>query len=134
MKSLCYGGAALNHSFDQTKAVIDLYMRSSDSFIKLALAVLGVSIAFPTKDSLPHLGAPLLLLPAWVFLLLSVAAGCLYQYLAIHLLDSLSDEPGAPGLFAPWIPKAGVAYGVMITTFYLGSVLALVAIYERLVQ
>ena len=96
--------------------------------------MLAASVAFPIKESLPHLGAPLLLLPAWAFLLLSVAAGSLYQYLAIHLLDSLSEEPGAPGLLAPWIPKAGVAYGVMLTTFYLGSVLALAAIYERLVQ
>ncbi len=122
----------MSDSFDQTKAVIDLYIKSSDSFIKLALAVLAASVAFPTKDWPPGLTPPVVLLAAWFLLLISVAAGCLYQYLAIHLLDSLSKDPGAPGVLARCIPKAGVVYGAMMITFYVGAVLALAGIYERL--
>src|SRR5262245_28216296 len=119
----------MSQSFDQMKAVIDLYTKSSDSFIKLALAVLAASVAFPTRDWPLHVVPPPTLVTAWVLLLASVAAGCLYQYLAIHLLDSLSANPGAPGLLAPWIPRAGTAYGAMMLTFYLGAVLALVGMY-----
>jgi hypothetical protein len=120
--------------FEQTKAVIELYIRSSDSFIKLALAVLAASVAFPTKDWPAHFRPPTVLLVAWATLSLSVAAGCLYQYLAIHLLDSLSDVPGAPGLLARWIPKAGYAYGTMMIFFYIGTVLALAGISQRLLN
>ena len=122
----------MSDSFDQTKAVIDLYIKSSDSFIKLALAVLAASVAFPTKDWPSHEIPSVVLLAAWILLLISVAAGCLYQYLAIHLLDSLSKDSGAPGVLARCIPKAGVAYGAMMITFYVGAVLALAGIYERL--
>jgi len=124
----------LNHSFDQATAVIGMYTKSSDSFIKLALAVLAASVAFPTKDWVPHSGVPLLLLAAWTILFVSVAAGCLYQYLAIQLLDSLSEDPGSPGLLTRWAPNAGTAYGVMMMTFYLGSLLALGGIYQRLIH
>jgi hypothetical protein len=123
----------MSQSFDQTKAVVDLYINSSDSFIKLALAVLAASVGFPSKWA-PGDAPPAALLTGWILLLASVAAGSLYQYLAIHLLDSLSENPGAPGLLARWIPKAGRAYGAMLIAFYLGAVLALVGIYQRLVQ
>jgi hypothetical protein len=112
---------------------MDLYIKSSDSFIKLALAVLAGSVAFPTKDWPPNLVPPLVLLLAWILLLLAVAAGCLYQYLAIHLLDAYCAHPGSPGLFRPFIRHAGYAYGAMMVTFYVGAVLAFVGIYQRLV-
>jgi hypothetical protein len=54
----------MSDSFDQTKAVIDLYIKSSDSFIKLSLAVLAASVAFPTKDCPPDLILPIVLLAA----------------------------------------------------------------------
>jgi len=122
----------LSNSFDQTKVVIDLYIKSSDSFVKLALAVLAGSVAFPTKEWPSDLVPPLVLLVAWILLLLAVAAGCLYQYLAIHLLDSLSIDPGAPGPLKPFIHRAGYFYGAMMVTFYAGAVLAFVGIYQRL--
>ena len=121
----------MSNSFDQTKSVIDLYIKSSDSFIKLTLAVLGATVAFPTRENFIP---PVVLLFAWLLLLLSVAASLFYQYFAIHLLDSLSKDSGDPGPLAPFIRKAGYFYGAMMITFYLGTVCALAGIYQRLAE
>ena len=119
------GEKTMSDSFDQMKAVIDLYIKSSDSFIKIALVVIAASVAFPTKEWPVGFTPPTLLLLSWFLLLASVGFGCLYQYLAIHLLDSISDLPGTPGLLKRWIPRAGWIYGAMMITFFPGALLAL---------
>ena len=66
--------------FDQTKVVIDLYIKSSDTFIKLSLVVIAASVAFPTKEwpssfAPPHT-APSIMASSdgfgWIWLFISV--------------------------------------------------------------
>jgi hypothetical protein len=108
------------------------YVDGTKSFVQLSSAGLLVPIAIRSEAlgflhlqgtaSRAYIG---LTCVSWLLFLVAIGAGLLYQYAAIKFLEHQSDERAyVPRLLRSLVlvRGPGIAYGVMVSTFYAGAI------------
>jgi|SRR6516164_6668445 hypothetical protein len=108
------------------------YSDTAKTFTQLAVAALVLPIVFARQilavDNNKPLTADPVLLLTWLFFLLAIGFGLLYQYLAVkhleaHFWQENWDE-------STWIVQnPGYVYGSMMIAFYLAAILFVVRAY-----
>ncbi len=122
-------------SFEQTKEIITLYIDSASTLIQLSCGAIAFSVAFSEKLSGAHAlkEKNYALVSSWILFLLAIGFGAFYQYCAIKLLDSRTDNPGSSGLVpAVFLRSPGKIYAAMMFSFFGGAVLFVVHALIRL--
>jgi len=120
-----------------TDKVLPLYIESARSYSQLAIGALVLTIAFREKVLAQEgrMRVGLLLVASWSSLLAAIGASAWYQYVAVKLIEIISRDPTSnPAMegvseFPLSIPVLwpGYAYGAMVTFFFLGALLLVVA-------
>jgi hypothetical protein len=115
--------------FTENKALITLYIDSSKTFTGLSAGALALTVTLQDKILGHPPGTPVscFMLVSWAFYLLAIGSSAMYQYLAIKFLDSFSRVPGATGWFKSLKDNPGLMYGVMLGSFFLGSLFLIIA-------
>jgi hypothetical protein len=122
-------------TIENSKAIMKLYIDSANSYIQLSIGVLILSVVFKEKilGEIGHFQKGGLLIVSWIFLLVSIGAASLYQYLAIKYLEIIYNLPRAKGILPEYIEqKPGVIYGVMLICFYSGAIFFVASAARRL--
>jgi hypothetical protein len=109
-------------SFDNAQKIMKMYCDNANTYIKLGGAALAITLAF-TRQIL-HVPddkniADIWMIIMWSCFLLTVLAGAFYQYLAVKYLEEQLE--GEYFRLWGWI-QAGYVYGVMLISFYGGTV------------
>lgn len=115
--------------FSENKEIVSLYIDTTKSFLNLSTGALSLTIAFRENiigsASGDHVSK--LMVASWLFYLVAIGFGALYQYCGVKFLDSFSRSPGAKGIFGLFEKNPGWLYGLMLVCFFLGSLLLVVA-------
>jgi hypothetical protein len=122
--------------FAANKVTIPMYIDTTKTFIQLATSLLGLSVVFREKIVGGAAAARVsrTLVASWAFLLLSVAAGALYQYRAVKFLESLSAAPGGTTLFDRLFSPPAVLYAAMLIFFFVGATFVALAAWQGLTE
>ena len=102
-----------------------MYIDNAKNYIQISCAALFLPITFVEKFLSVADGAHSynwIIIFSWLFYLISIGAGLLYQYFAIKYIEhKLNDEDG---IGRNWflMQNPSHTYFVMLITFYLGSV------------
>ena len=119
------------------------YIDTSKTFIQLSSGGLVLPLVIRTQvlnlfrsDGTYRPTALILICASWVCFLLAIGAAVLYQYAAVKFVE-YHENPKAtyvPRMLAGLIQRSGpgVAYGVMVATFYVGAILAVLYSYAAL--
>jgi hypothetical protein len=122
--------------FDVDLEIVKLYLESAKTYMELSIALVGLTVVFREKilgsKKLPEV--QILTLCSWLSLLLSIGFNSLYQYAAVHFLDSISPYPAKPFLPVWLVNNPGRAYGVMVILFYLGAILFVASAFTELIK
>lgn len=122
-------------SFKQDEVIMKLFIENAKTYIQLSTGALVLSITFIEKvlGEIAPIERDFLLIASWAAFLFAVGSGAFYQYLAVKYLDSISDDPGAKGIFPKrLIQDPGKIYGMMILAFYAGAILFTIAAVKRM--
>jgi hypothetical protein len=125
-----------------TEHVIPLYIESARTYSQLSIGAIALTVTFREKvlaqQGKMRIGP--LLFASWSSFLAAIGASAWYQYVAVKLIEVISRDPAqfitediefefplSVSLLWP-----GYAYGVMVTSFFLGAVLLVIASSEQL--
>jgi hypothetical protein len=127
-----------------TEKVIPLYIESARSYAQLAVGALVLTIAFRDKvlAQKGRMRAGVLLVASWASLLVTIGASAWYQYVAIKLVELIGRDPVKWSAMdvEPEFPLSvgvlwpGYAYSAMVVSFFLGSLLLVMASIGQLVR
>lgn len=122
--------------FAANAVTIPMYIDTTKTFIQLATSLLGVSVVFREKIAGGTAATRLCrtLVVSWASLLLSVAAGALYQYRAVKFLESLSKAPGRTTLFDRLFSPPAILYAGMLVFFFVGAMFFVLAAWQGFTQ
>jgi hypothetical protein len=114
----------VDFDFDNEHKVMQMFSENAKLYIQLGGAALALSIAFarqiqgvPDKQPVPVDAA---LIVSWALFLLAIGAGGFYQYLAVKYLERQLPSQR----YEAWdrlVSQCGLVYGVMLISFYGGS-------------
>lgn len=110
-------------TFDRQAKVMKMFNDNAKTYIQLSGAALGLSLTFAQK--VLHLPDPKDIvnpwtITMWLCFLLAIIAGAFYQYLATKFVETFLDWETFEGW--SWLPP-GVVYGVMLLSFYAGTII-----------
>jgi hypothetical protein len=135
---------------DEFKSRVDLmkaFCETAKSYIQISAAGLALPLVFTqaflgqdiADKGLRAVGTPWSLVLAWIFFLLAIAFGLVYQWLAIrlvwdelHTIQTTDQQVAKPGFRQTWwVPQfqgvnRSILYGGMVVFFYLGAILFVV--------
>jgi hypothetical protein len=108
-------------AFDRQQKIMEMFCDNAKTYIQLSGLALTLTLTFAReilhvpKDT--NIADPWMIL-MWICFLVTILAGAFYQYLAVKLLEEMT-ESNSYNLFG-WL-QPGHVYGVMLTAFYGGS-------------
>lgn len=115
-----------NVLFEHERAVMGLFIDNAKMYMQLSTGVLALSVTFPEKvlrETLPLTWCTVL---SWLLLLIAIGSGAVYQYLAVHFVQSKSTLIiRSRGVLMPkWLVQhPWPLYGVMLFSFFIGVIL-----------
>jgi hypothetical protein len=128
---------------EKERIIVSLYIDNAKTYIQLSTGALVLSVALirglSGSDSLPM--EPLFVV-TWVCWLISILAGVTYQYSAVKYLEILEHHYGFLYFKRDWktyVPESLPnnpyrIYGVMMGSFYLGTILFTIAAIIEMAQ
>ena len=102
--------------------LMGMYIDNAKSYIQIAAAGLLLPITFIRQvegEVHPAIALNLFLKLSWLSFLVSIGAGLLYQYSAVQYIQVTAEKAKTILL----LRRPDLIYGIMISFFYLGSVL-----------
>jgi hypothetical protein len=115
-----------------------LYIDSAKTYAQLSMAALGVTITFKEKvlGAKPGRFLDALFLASWFSFVLAVGASAYYQWVAVRLIQYMKEDLAGQAmeyfpLTVSWL-WPGYAYGVMVSCFFLATLLLVVTATRRL--
>jgi hypothetical protein len=111
-------------TFDRQQKVMKMFSDNAKTYIQLSGAALTLTLTF-THDIL-HIPKTANAVDGWMLVmwgcfLLAIVAGALYQYLAVKYLEGIIDWEHMD--MWRWAPDPGSIYGVMLLSFYGGTII-----------
>jgi hypothetical protein len=118
---------------DFADKVMPLYIESAKTYAQLSMAALGVTITFKEKvlGARPGRFLDALFLSSWFCFVLAIGASAYYQWVAVRLIQYVKDDQVYFPLTVSWL-WPGYAYGVMVSCFFLATLLLVVTATGRL--
>ena len=117
--------------FDQNKAIMEMFIDNTKTYIQLGSAALGAVLVFGEKIKLKESPTSQTAL-ALLLILISIGSGAAYQYYAVKNVDQFSLIPDEVYFFKKFqdkfIKSPGYLYGTMLLTFYAGFFLLTVSV------
>ena len=120
---------------DEYKQIVSMFSENAKTYTQVSIAALLLPITFirqvlgvpPTKSIVESLSWPLY--PSWALLLVAIAAGLLYQYIAVKLVEArFENSEELYGMLKCFIKKPHIIYAAMMLAFYLGAFFFVVGI------
>jgi hypothetical protein len=112
-----------NVLFEHERAVMGLFIDNAKTYMQLSTGLLAFSVTFSEK-ALGDLRW--FTVSSWVLLLIAVGSGAVYQYLAVHFVQSKSTliKRSHEGIMPKWLVQhPWPLYGVMLFSFFIGAIL-----------
>jgi hypothetical protein len=117
--------------------VMPLWIDGAKSFAATSSAALALTVIFKEKilGVTGRMRTSSILISSWGAYLLCVGSSVLYQWMAVHWIISLRDNPNTD-IRPPYYPFEWLTphfvYGMMMVLFYVGSVLLVVSAAQEL--
>jgi hypothetical protein len=125
-------------SSDEYKQIVSMFSDNAKTYTQVAIAALLLPITFirqvigvpPTEAIGPHLNW--VLKSSWLLLLIAIASGLLYQYIAVKLIEGhFAHSKQFYGILGCLIKRPDKVYAVMMLAFYLGACFFVAAAMQR---
>ncbi len=115
--------------FTEHKEVLSLYIDTAKTFLGLSTGALALTVTFREKIACPGGGCDVrwTMIVSWLCYLAAVGFSALYQYFAVKNVDSFSRHPGDKGPIEYLVDNPGYIYGLMMASFFLGSLFLVIA-------
>lgn len=117
------------------KDVMSLYIDSAKNFSSISSGALGLTIIFREKivGLTPGANISRLMIVSWALFLLTIACSAFYQYLSVKFLEINSNCHGKSlFIIENLINKPGWIYGTMLISFFLASLLLILAAWKQI--
>jgi hypothetical protein len=119
-------------AFEQQEKIMQMYSDNAKSYMQLSGLALTLTLTF--AHEILHVPkdaniADAWMIAMWVCFLATILSGAFYQYLAVKFLERMIDK-NSYNLWA-WL-EPGHIYGMMLATFYAGSIIFTVYAIVRL--
>ncbi len=123
--------------FEHEKTVMGIFIDNAKTYTQLSTGALVFTITFVDKvvGSKNPFQLDWFLISSWIGFVISIGAGVLYQYLAVHFIQNISNRiRRSHGILMPkWlINHPWPLYGVMMVCFFGGAVIFMIGAITRL--
>lgn len=115
-----------------------MFSENAKTYTQVSIAALLLPITFirqvlgvaPTESMTKYIGWALVL--SWLLLLVAIAAGLLYQYIAVKLVEARFENSNKLHGMGKWfIKNPDKIYATMMIAFYLGACFFVAAALQR---
>jgi hypothetical protein len=123
---------------DEYKQIVSMFSENAKTYTQVSIAALLLPITFirqvlgvpPNVSIATSLWWPLY--SSWALLLVAIAAGLLYQYIAVKLVEArFANSEELYGMLKCFIKRPDKIYAIMMLAFYLGAFFFVVGVVRR---